>query len=165
MFSDVRFVPVILLCITLFGRVATSPQSLFDFTGVYGSNFNETIVFCAHRPESFEIDTWRIIPFIAQSADSGQNGIFNEKGALLYGGVYFAPNGSVEWRGLGFSANGPFDAAFALSPDGKDANGFFTFRAQKNGSTPGGNTGPWLLFKEREPTVDECDKVFRDHGP
>ena len=55
---------------------------------------------------------------IAQSADSGQSR-YNDKGALLYGTAYVAANGSVTWKGAGLSANGVYDAAFALAGDGK----------------------------------------------
>ena len=56
---------------------------------------------------------------LAQSADSGQSQ-YNEKGAMLTGGTYLAPNGSVIWKGFGFSANGPYDCAFALSENGSE---------------------------------------------
>ena len=101
----------------------TSPQTVLSFQGVYGSNFNETITFCNFKVKDFELNFWDIVPVIAQSADSGQNE-YNEKGALLYGGVYQAPNSSVVWKGLGFSANGPYDCAFALGKDGKDVSIF-----------------------------------------
>ena len=61
---------------------------------------------------------------IAQSADSGQSE-YNSKGALLYGGAYIAANGSIIWKGLGFSANGPYDAAFALGREGKNVGAHF----------------------------------------
>jgi hypothetical protein len=88
-----------------------------SFQGVYGSNFNETIAFCDFKTKSFELDAWDIIPVIAQSAESGQPK-YNIKGAMLAGGTYLAPNGSVIWKGLGFSANSPYDTAFALNKDG-----------------------------------------------
>jgi len=90
-----------------------------SFQGVYGSNFNETITFCDFKVKSFELATWDIIPVLAQSADSGQLE-YNEKGAMLMGGTYLAPNGSVVWRGFGFSANGPYDCAFALNMNGSE---------------------------------------------
>ena len=37
---------------------------------------------------------------------------------MLTGGTYLAPNASVLWKGFGFSANGPYDCAFALSGNG-----------------------------------------------
>jgi hypothetical protein len=140
----------------------SNPQTVLSFQGIYGSNFNETITFCDFRPKLFELNIWNIIPVIAQSADSGQNE-YNEKGALLYGGAYQAPNSSIVWKGLGFSANGPYDAAFALGPKGLTANGYYTFLDQKNESTPGGETGPWILYYEREPTAEDCALVYRDH--
>lgn len=93
----------------------TSPRS---FQGVYGSNFNETITFCNFKEKPWELNSWGVIPVIAQSADSGQSQ-YNIKGALLYGGAYAAANGSIIWKGLGFSQNGPYDCAFALGPKGK----------------------------------------------
>jgi len=92
-------------------------QTVQSFQGVYGSNFNETITFCNFKVKTWELNEWDIIPVIAQSADSGQSQ-YNDKGALLYGGTYIAENGSVIWKGLGFSANGPYDAAFALEESG-----------------------------------------------
>jgi len=92
-------------------------QTVQSFQGVYGSNFNETITFCNFKVKTWELNEWDIIPVIAQSADSGQSQ-YNDKGALLYGGTYIAENGSVIWKGLGFSANGPYDAAFALEKSG-----------------------------------------------
>ena len=151
---------------------------------MYGSNFNETITFCEFRSKSFELNDWKIIPVLAQSADSGQSQ-YNEKGAMLTGGTYLAPNGSVVWKGFGFSANGPYDCAFALSGNGSQvctwllsrqgegiaplllthnkADGYYTFLEQFNASTPGGETGPWLLYYEREPTREECALVYRDY--
>lgn len=58
---------------------------------------------------------------IAQSADSGQSK-YNAKGAELTGGTYLAPNESVVWRGLGFSANGVYDCAFALNKKATEVN-------------------------------------------
>ena len=86
---------------------------------MYGSNFNETITFCDFRVKGFELNDWKIIPVLAQSADSGQSQ-YNEKGAMLTGGTYLAPNGSVVWKGFGFSANGPYDCAFALNGNGSE---------------------------------------------
>ena len=54
---------------------------------------------------------------LAQSADSGQTE-YNAKGAMLMGGTYLAPNGSVIWKGFGFSANGGYNCAFALASNG-----------------------------------------------
>ena len=90
-----------------------------SFQGVYGSNFNETLTFCDFKVKSFELDIWDIIPVLAQSADSGQ-AEYNEKGAMLTGATYLAPNGSVVWRGFGFSANGPYECAFALNNNGSE---------------------------------------------
>jgi hypothetical protein len=92
-------------------------QTVQSFQGVYGTNFNETITFCNFKVKPWELDEWNIIPVIAQSADSGQSQ-YNDKGALLYGGTFIAENGSVIWKGLGFSANGPYEAAFALEENG-----------------------------------------------
>ena len=39
---------------------------------------------------------------------------------MLTGGTYLIPNGSVLWKGLGFSANGPYDCAFALNGNGSE---------------------------------------------
>ena len=47
---------------------------------------------------------------------------YNEKGAMLTGGTYLAPNGTVIWKGLGFSANGPYDCAFALTGNGSEVS-------------------------------------------
>ena len=80
---------------------------------------------------------------------------------MLMGGTYIATNGSIIWKGLGFSQNGPYEAAFALSRDGMQADGFFTFQAQKNESTPAGETGPWILFYQGEPTKEACELVYR----
>lgn len=140
----------------------SNPQTVLSFQGIYGSNFNETITFCNFHPKPFERDIWNIIPVIAQSTDSGQIE-YNEKGALLYGGVYQAPNNSIVWKGFGFSANGPYDTAFALGPKGLQADGYYTFLDQKNESTPGGETGPWILYYERDPTNEECALVYREH--
>ncbi|MCJ1320450.1 hypothetical protein MMC15_005789 [Xylographa vitiligo] len=141
----------------------TIPHTDRSFQGVYSSNFNETITFCNFKAKAFEVFDWTIIPVIAQSADSGQFE-YNEKGALLYGGAYVAANGSIIWKGLGFSANGPYDAAFALGKEGKNADGYYTFLAQKNESTPAGETGPWLLYYRGEPTEQACALVYRTHN-
>ncbi|KAF6240047.1 hypothetical protein HO173_001657 [Letharia columbiana] len=114
-------------------------QTIRSFQGVYGSNFNETITFCDLEIKSFELNDWRIIPVLAQSADSGQSP-YNEKGAMLTGGTYLAPNGSVVWKGFGFSANGLYDCAFALSGNGSEADGYYTFLDQFNASTTAGET-------------------------
>lgn len=141
----------------------STTQTIRSFQGVYGSNFNETITFCDFKLKSFELNDWKIIPVLAQSADSGQSQ-YNEKGAMLTGGTYLAPNGSVIWKGFGFSANGPYDCAFALTENGSEADGYYTFLDQFNASTPGGETGPWLLYYEREPTRLECALVYRDYS-
>lgn len=133
------------------------------FQGVYGSNFNETITFCDFKLKTFELNTWHIIPMLAQSADSGQSE-YETHGAMLTGGTYIATNGSVVWRGFGFSANGPYDCAFALSENGTAADGYYTFIDQFNETTPGGETGPWLLYYQRQPTKEECQLVFRDYN-
>ena len=39
---------------------------------------------------------------------------------MLTGGTYLAKNGSVVWKGFGFSANGPYDCAFTLSGNGSE---------------------------------------------
>ena len=104
-------------------------QTLRSFQGVYGSNFKETITFCDFGLKTFELNDWKIIPVLAQSADSGQPQ-YNEKGAMLTGGTYLAPNGSVVWKGFGFSANGPYDCAFALSGNGSEV-ARWTGRAQR----------------------------------
>ena len=72
----------------------STPETVLSFQGICGSNFNETITVCNFNPKPLELNIWNIIPVIAQSADSGQSE-YNEKGALLYGGVYQAPNSSV----------------------------------------------------------------------
>ena len=104
---------------------------------------------------------------------------------MLTGGTYLASNGSVVWKGLGFSANGPYDCAFALTGNGTEvgrwlgleqgregqsltyttnqAVGYYTFLDQLNASTPAGETGPWLLYYEREPTREECTLVYRNY--
>lgn len=41
---------------------------------------------------------------------------------MLTGGTYLAPNGTVIWKGLGFSANGPYDCAFALIGNGTEVS-------------------------------------------
>lgn len=98
-----------------------NPPSPLSFEGVYTTNFNETITFCPFHPKSFELNAWRIIPMLAQSIDSGQSE-YNSKGAELTGGTYLAPNGTVVWSGFGFSANGPYDCAFALNKDGTEVS-------------------------------------------
>ena len=45
-------------------------QPIRSFQGVYGSNFNETITFCDFKLKTFELNDWKIIPVLAQSADS-----------------------------------------------------------------------------------------------
>jgi hypothetical protein len=85
-------------------------------------------------------------------------------GAVLTGAVYTAGNGSIVWHGFGFSVTGPYNCAFALSADGKAADGYYTYTNQKNGSSPAGETGPWLLTYTREPTLGECELVYRDYS-
>ena len=85
------------------------------------------ILVCDFKVKSFELNDWEIIPVLAQSADSGQSQ-YNEKGAMLTGGTYLAPNGSVVWRGFGFSANGPYDCAFALTGNGSEVCRWPCFR-------------------------------------
>lgn len=114
------------------------------------------------KVKQFELNDWKIVPVLGQSADSGQPR-YNEKGAMLTGGTFLAPNGSVVWKGFGFSANGPYDCAFALSGNGSGAFGYYTFLNQLNASTPGGETGPWILYYKREPTREECALVYRDY--
>jgi hypothetical protein len=82
-------------------------------------------------------------------------------GAVLTGSVYVAGNGSVVWTGFGFSATGPYNCAFALSGNGSTADGYYTYTDQKNGNSPAGETGPWLLQYYREPTWGECALVYR----
>lgn len=105
---------LVFLHLTNFAGQTASQSLLLDFQGLYTTNFNETITFCAFHPKTFELNTWYIIPMLAQSVDSGQSG-YNAKGAELTGGTYRGSNGSVVWKGLGFSANGPYDCAFALN--------------------------------------------------
>ena len=62
------------------------------------------------------------IPNIYRLPSQGQSQ-YNEKGAMLTGGTYLAPNGSVIWKGLGFSANGPYDCAFAWSGNRSEVSG------------------------------------------
>jgi hypothetical protein len=84
-------------------------------------------------------------------------------GAVLTGSAYAHPNGSIIWNGFGFSATGPYNCAFALSSNGTNANGYYTYVAQKNGSSPAGETGEWLLTFVRGPTWNECRLVFRGY--
>lgn len=84
-------------------------------------------------------------------------------GAVLTGSVYVAGNGSIVWNGFGFSATGPYNCAFALNANGSNADGYYTYTDQKNGSSSAGETGPWLLYYYREPTWGECELVFRDY--
>ena len=69
------------------------PQSVLSFHGVYGSNFNETLIFCSPSPHAWELKTWRIVTTLGRAADKGQHGIYNEKGAILNGGTYVGKNG------------------------------------------------------------------------
>ena len=55
-------------------------------------------------------------------------------------------------------------AVNAAGFDADKANGFFTFLDQRDETTPGGETGPWILFYEHEPTVAECKLVYRDYA-
>jgi hypothetical protein len=84
-------------------------------------------------------------------------------GAVLTGAVYIAGNGSVVWHGFGFSATGPYNCAFALSANGSTADGYYTYVEQKDGSSEAGETGPWLLQYQREPTWGECALVHRGY--
>lgn len=81
----------------------------------------------------------------------------------MTGSAYFTSNGSIIWNGFGFSATGPYNCAFALSDDGATADGYYTYTDQKNGSSPAGETGAWLLSYVREPTWGECALVFRGY--
>ena len=120
----------------------------------------QTIFFCNFKPYTFELHNWHIVPVLAKSWDSGQSS-FNTNGAILNGGVYKGTDGSIIWKGLGFSQNGPYDCAFTLATNGTVASGYYTFLDQLNETTPGGETGPWILYYKREPTVDECNSVYR----
>lgn len=139
---------------------AQTPPTVRSFQGIYHSNYNETITFCDFKAKNFELDAWRIIPVLAQTAYGHPP--YTSVGAVLTGGVYIAGNGSVVWEGFGFSATGPYNCAFALSGNGASAKGFYTYVDQKNGSSPAGETGPWLLSFQREPTYGECRLVYRD---
>jgi hypothetical protein len=44
----------------------------------------------------------------------------------------------------------------------QQADGYYTF-ALFNGSTPGGETGPWILHYKLEPTKEEYKLVYRDY--
>ncbi len=66
---------------------------------------------------------------LAQSADSGQSQ-YNDKGAMLTGGTYLASNGSVVWKGLGFSANGR-KALFDSIPTFKIKHYYFEYYLQR----------------------------------
>ncbi|KAI9877455.1 MAG: hypothetical protein M1823_007102, partial [Watsoniomyces obsoletus] len=79
------------------------------------------------------------------------------------GAVYIAGNGSVVWHGFGVSATGPYNCAFALSTNGSTAAGYYTYVDQKDGSSEAGETGPWLLQYQREPTWAECALVHRGY--
>ncbi|KAK3110327.1 hypothetical protein LTR53_015479 [Teratosphaeriaceae sp. CCFEE 6253] len=102
-----------------------------------------------------QLDAWNIIPVLAQTATT--------VGAILTGSVYVAGNGSIIWNGFGFSATGPYNCAFALSANGSHAEGYYTYTDQRNGSSPAGETGAWLLDFYREPTWGECALVFRGY--
>lgn len=84
-------------------------------------------------------------------------------GAVLTGSTYIAGNGSVMWNGFGFSATGPYNCAFSLSANGNTAAGYYTYVDQRNGSSPKGETGEWLLSYVREPTYGECMLVYRGY--
>ncbi|TKA61421.1 hypothetical protein B0A55_10857 [Friedmanniomyces simplex] len=128
----------------------SAPQTIRSFQGIYHSNFNETITFCNFKAKSFEIDSWSIIPVLAQTAYGRPP--YTSVGAVLTGSVYVAGNSSIVWNGFGFSATGPYNCAFALSANGSAADGYYTYTDQKNGSSPAGETGAWLLQFQREPT-------------
>lgn len=136
-----------------------TPQTVRSFQGIYHSNYNETITFCDFRAKSFELNTWNIISVIGQTGYGGPP--YTTVGAVLNGAAYIAGNGSVVWHGFGFSATGPYNCAFALSGDGAKAKGYYTYTNQKDGETKAGETGPWLLTFQREPTWDECKLAYR----
>ncbi|KAK5174329.1 uncharacterized protein LTR77_001409 [Saxophila tyrrhenica] len=138
------------------------PQTIRSFQGIYHSNYNETITFCNFKPKSFELNSWNIIPVLAQT-HYGTHTPYTTVGAVLTGSVYIAGNGSVVWNGFGFSATGPYNCAFALNESGQRAEGYYTYTNQKNGSTEAGETGPWRLRFQREPTWDECRLVYRGY--
>jgi len=69
------------------------------------------------QDQVFGLDTWDVIPMVAQSADWGQPE-YNIKGVVLAGGTYLTLNGLVIWKGLSFSANSSYNTAFALNKDG-----------------------------------------------
>jgi hypothetical protein len=145
-----------------FNYHSKSPQTVRSFQGIYHSNFNETITFCNFKAKAFELNEWHIIPVLAQTGYGGPP--YKPEGAVLTGSVYFAGNGSVLWDGFGFSATGPYNCAFALSKDGEKANGYYTYTNQKDGETEAGETGPWKLTFQREPTWQECNLVFRAYS-
>ena len=136
-------------------------QTVRSFQGIYHSNYNETITFCNFKAKSFELNAWDIVPVLAQTAYGGPP--YTHVGAVLTGAAYIAGNASIVWHGFGFSATGPYNCAFALSEDGSKADGYYTYTNQKNGATPAGETGPWRLKFQREPTWDECRLVFRGY--
>ncbi len=138
----------------------STPQTIRSFQGIYHSNYNETITFCNFKAKSFEINSWSIIPVLAQTA-YGQHQPYTSVGAVLNGAVYVAENGSVVWHGFGFSATGPYNCAFALSANGSHADGYYTYTNQKDGETKAGSTGPWLLTFQRDPTWNDCQLVYR----
>ncbi|KAK3648107.1 hypothetical protein LTR56_002585 [Elasticomyces elasticus] len=139
----------------------SAPQTIRSFQGIYHSNFNETITFCNFKPKQWELETSQIIPVLAQTAYGGPP--YTKVGAVLTGSVYVAGNGSIVWNGFGFSASGPYNCGFALSSNGSTADGYYTYTDQKNGSSPAGETGPWLLSFYREATWGECALVYRGY--
>lgn len=65
------------------------PSSGLNLIGVYATNFNETPYCCPWNPKAFGIEhqpgVWGTVPIIYQVPDSGQDGIFNERGTVLIG--------------------------------------------------------------------------------
>lgn len=142
-----------------FSYHSEAPQTIRSFQGIYHSNYNETITFCNFKAKFFELNEWSIIPTLAQTGYGGPP--YTDVGAVLTGAVYVAGNGSIIWQGFGFSASGPYDCAFALSANGSNANGYYTYTDQRNGSSEAGDTGPWELTFQRAPTWAECQLVYR----
>jgi hypothetical protein len=139
-----------------------STPTIRSFQGQWHSNYNETITFCNFKAKSFELNDFRIISVLAQT-HYGANTPFTSVGAILDGAAYTAGNGSIVWHGFGFSATGPYNCAFALNEDGTEARGYYTYTNQKDGATAAGETGPWILHFQREPTYEECQPVYRSY--
>jgi hypothetical protein len=117
---------------------------------------------CSMRP-CIETETLTLPCYDLLQSTYTNVGHSTKVGAVLTGAVYVAGNGSIVWHGFGFSATGPYNCAFALGPKGDKANGYYTYINQKNGSSPAGETGAWLLEYKREPTLGECTLVYRDY--